>query len=339
MIDAAIIKSHFDCRDVVEADLGKPKTRSANYNVYKCPFHREVKGYSLVVYSDHWQCFGACQETGDVIKWIMKRQDLDFKAACNSLTGNIPVPFKSYQSAPRPQPRETPSEPPGQAWQESARWILDQAETELWSPNGERAMSYLRNRGLYPDTIRAAKLGYVPGDMKTWYTFEADGQQFKHPSGITIPWFADNALWGVNVRRPARPGEVKYQQFSGGHTKGALYWVDDLVTGWPVLFTEGEFDCLIAWQCGQDFVCTVTLGGASNPLSSRWYKLLASSPHIIAVTDNDEAGDRAGDRLAGLSARVRRVHVPTGKDLTDFFLDTNLGTVSQWIEEVLAHAA
>ena len=197
-------------------------------------------------------------------------------------------------------------------------------------------MQYLRNRGLWPTTIEAAQLGYIPGDMRTWYTFQVGSLTYKHPSGITIPWFADDALWGVNVRRPARPGDTKYHQFAGGHTNGALYWSHDVVLGWLVLFTEGEFDCLIAWQCGQDRVCPVTLGGASNPLHSRWLKLLAASPQIIAVTDNDGAGDAAGDRLAGLSARVRRVHVPTGKDMTDFLLATDMPTVSQWINEVAA---
>lgn len=337
MIDPDIIKANLDCRDVVEADLGKPKTQSARYNVYKCPLHHETKGASLVVYEDHWQCFGKCQKSGDVISWIRERQGLDFKAACNYLTGG--VPFKPNTRPQSDRPKETPSEPPSAEWQSAALWILDQAEKELWGTNGRRAMAYLTDkRGLYPATIQAAGLGYIPGDMKTWYHFEAGGQKFKHPSGITIPWFVAGVLWGVNVRRPARPGEVKYQRFSGGQPKGALYWAHDVLPGWPVLFTEGEFDCLIAYQCGQDFVCPVTLGGASNPLHSRWLKLLAGNPTIIAVTDNDKAGDAASDRLSGLSARVRRVHVPTGKDMTDFYLETNIGTVSQWIEEAV-HAA
>jgi hypothetical protein len=34
------------------------------------------------------------------------------------------------------------------------------------------------------------------------------------PCGITIPWYADGALWGIKVRRAA--GEIRYQQVSGG---------------------------------------------------------------------------------------------------------------------------
>jgi DNA primase len=334
MIDAEIIKAPCDCRDVIEADLGKPKTRSARYNVYRCPLHRETNGYSFVVYADHWQCYGKCDKSGDVIAWIQIYHDLTFKQACNYLTRGIS--FKPSQP-PRPHaPQESPAEPPSVEWQKAAGEVLFAAKENLWSKVGERAMAYLRNRGLWPETINRAELGYIPGDMRTWYKLQVGALTYKYPSGITIPWYADGALWGVNVRRPARPGEVKYQQFSGGHTKGALYWSHDICQGWPILFTEGEFDCLIAWQCGQDVVCPVTLGGASNPLHSRWLKLLSASARIVAVTDNDGAGDKAGDRLAALSARVKRIRVPQGKDMTDFLLATDMPTVSRWIQEVAA---
>jgi DNA primase len=60
MIDVERLKSMIDCRDVVEHDLGQPKIRGRKYSAYKCPFHNETKGFSLVVYADHWRCFGKC---------------------------------------------------------------------------------------------------------------------------------------------------------------------------------------------------------------------------------------------------------------------------------------
>lgn len=336
MIDVEIIKAHFDCRDIVERALGKPKTRSAKYNVYKCPLHHETNGYSFVVYEDHWQCYGKCDKSGDVITWFQEYHGLNFKEAVRHLSNGIQ--FQPGQPKPRPRPEpEPPAEPPSIEWQKSVSSVLYEASEILHSKEGERAMAYLREkRGLYPETINAAQLGYLPGDMKTWHRFKVGALSYAAPSGITIPWWADGVLWGVNVRRPAPPGDVKYQQFQGGHTKGSLYWADDLVYGWPVMFVEGEFDCLVAWQCGMDRICPVTLGGNTQNLNSRWLKLLAGSPRIIAATDNDLAGDNAHDRLAGLSARVRRVHVPTGKDMTDFLLATDMPTVSRWIQEVAA---
>ncbi len=86
--------------------------------------------------------------------------------------------------------------------------------------------------------IAAAQLGYIPGKPYQWQ--EVDG--LKVPCGITIPWYADNALWGIKVRRAA--GEPRYQQVSGGNPKGCVYLADQIQRGRPLFLTEGEFDAL-----------------------------------------------------------------------------------------------
>ena len=72
MIDTQQIKQNIDCRDLIERDLGKPKYRTHKYSTYKCPLHHEEKGYSFVVYEDHWICFGKCGHGGDAISWMME---------------------------------------------------------------------------------------------------------------------------------------------------------------------------------------------------------------------------------------------------------------------------
>ena len=58
MIDVDALKRKLDCRMLVERDLGKPKYRTHEYSTFKCPFHHERKGYSLVVYADYWRLIG-----------------------------------------------------------------------------------------------------------------------------------------------------------------------------------------------------------------------------------------------------------------------------------------
>ncbi len=45
-----------------------------------CPFHDD-KQPSLVISPDKnlWHCLGACNEGGDMIRWVMKREGLAFK--------------------------------------------------------------------------------------------------------------------------------------------------------------------------------------------------------------------------------------------------------------------
>ncbi len=50
-----------------------------------CPFHQE-KTPSFTIFPDnHWYCFGACQEGGDVIKFIMNSKGLSFLEAVRYL--------------------------------------------------------------------------------------------------------------------------------------------------------------------------------------------------------------------------------------------------------------
>jgi len=169
MINIETLKREVDCRHVVERDLGKPHVRGRDYAAFKCPLHHEQKGYSLVVYADHWQCFGKCQTAGDVISWVQYFHKLSFQEACARLgSGDLP------QAAPRPtRVLESSAQPPDEPWQQAARQIVEKAQERLWAPEGGRALAYLRwGRGLNDDIITAARLGYVAGAPSAWATVQ-----------------------------------------------------------------------------------------------------------------------------------------------------------------------
>lgn len=210
--------------------------------------------------------------------------------------------------------------------------VVEQAEETLWSAAGNRALAYLAGRGLYRETIQEARLGYIPGHYKEWRKLHG----LNVPCGITIPWFADGALWGVKVRRAA--GETRYEQIAGGKIVGGLYWADKLLPGWTALVAEGEFNCLIAWQEAMDIVCPVSLGSANTSLNSRWFAALVACPRILACFDADKAGTSGADRLRALSARVRLIHTPQGKDLNDFHLlkHSERDLVRNWLQGELS---
>lgn len=158
MIDVELIKHGSDCRQIVERELGQPKSRTGEYSTFKCPFHQERKGYSLVVYATHWRCFGKCGIGGDVIGWLMIYHHLSFQQSCERLSaGDLPHTAERLLH-PKPEP-ESRSEPPNEKWQKVARRIADQASDRLWSLEGRRALAYLRTkRGLSEGVIAAAQL-------------------------------------------------------------------------------------------------------------------------------------------------------------------------------------
>lgn len=330
MIDVERIKDMIDCRDAVERDLGQPKSRRAKYSTYKCPFHNETKGFSLVVYEDHWQCFGKCGQGGDVIEWVRMYHNLSFTEACERLVaGDLP-----HLDQPRPRAeiqREAKSQPPNADWQRAAARIADQAVEALWGREGKRARDYLKQqRGLTEDTIKQAGLGYIPGDYREWRTIEG----LNVPCGITIPWYADGAIWGIKVRRAA--GEQRYHQVGGGNIKGCLYLADEMKPGLPMFLTEGEFDALIVRQVAAGLVWATSIGSSANRrINVRWYGHFLASPRVLARMDDDKAGEGAASEIEALSGAVKRVQVPQGKDVNDYFLLAGHDAVYAWLKSLL----
>lgn len=330
MIDIQQIKQNIDCRHLIERDLGKPKYRSNKYSTYKCPLHNEEKGYSFVVYDDHWVCFGKCGHGGNAISWLIEWHNLSFQEACERLSsGDLPKLQQSLRKSKNRVP--VLSEPPDAEWRSRAEEIVKHAEVNLWGEQGTRALHYLKEqRGLTESIILEARLGYIPGDYRDWKTLHG----LTVPCGITIPWYADQMLWGIKVRRAA--GQQRYQQVSGGNIKGGLYNADTIQPGLPILITEGEFDTLIAHQAGTGLISSVAIGSATNKrINTRWFPQFITSPRIFIRMDDDKAGQRASKQIAGLSQATQNIQVPHGKDVNDFYLLSSHKIVRDWINAII----
>jgi DNA primase len=343
--DAEQIKNLMNCRDVVERDIGAPKHHGSKYSMYRCPLHSETKGYSLAVYDDHWQCYGKCNTGGDVIQWTMAFRHLSFNEACIELGGQLTNTMshrpRTFTDAPEP-----PSEPPPAEWQMFAHEVVGVAEQLLWSPDGKRAMDYLKDqRGLTRAAIKDARLGYIPALTDNDYKYgrvifpnwlKEDGKPVRIACGIVMPHFASDALWAVRVRRPPGVEGSKYMGVSGGSK--VVYRIDQVLPRCPVVITEGEFDALVLDQAAGyigSMVQAVALCSASNKhIHSRWLEHLVTAPVILARLDNDAAGERAAEVLKALSGRVRSIQVPAPhKDITDFYMADGMIAVRNWIEE------
>ncbi|HML21013.1 MAG TPA: CHC2 zinc finger domain-containing protein [Aggregatilinea sp.] len=324
LVDTKALKERHDLRRIVEQDLGPAPARSRRASLWKCPFHGERKGYSLAVWADGYCCFGKCQIGGDAIDWLQRYHHLSFDEAVRMLDGGLgPTPVISTH---RPEPSD--DDPPPMSWQVVARQVVDLAEETLWSSQGEPARDYLLERGLAMSTIQTAHLGYIPGGYREWRTVAG----VSVPCGITLPWLTngEEILWAVKVRRAS--GSPKYLQIAGG-SRGGLYQADRLKGARAALFCEGEFDTLLAQQEGEPLVAAVTVGSASSHLNRRWLAELVSVPIILAAYDVDQAGEKGAARLQALSGRVQVIHVPWGKDLTEFHQQG--GNLYSWLAREL----
>jgi DNA primase len=290
-----------------------------------------------------WWC-RRCDRGGDAIAYLQERDGVSFGQAVEALGGDVDQAPSSTARVRRPAAWAVPDvpdvEPPADQWQARGRAFCRYARDQLWSAAGEGARSYLSEvRGLREDTVHRFGLGYNPHclydrPVSRWGL--QGGQAVYLSRGIVIPCEVDGALWYVQVRRPLpggpllaylggdlpawRPG-TKYMAVKGSAGK-ALFGADNLQGRDVLLFCEGEFDAMLAWQELRDLVDVVTLGGATKGnrgLPGRWHLRLLHYRAILAAYDADGAGRSGAAILAQHSRRVVRVTVSSGGDLTGFY--------------------
>jgi DNA primase len=151
------IKSKIDIVDLVSEAGVKLRHAGKNYTGF-CPFHDNKHTPAFVVWPETgtWRCFGQCNEGGDIFKFVMKREGVDFKEALQKLAARAGVELKDLRQ------RETPEQKEAYA---NLRKLLEDAvvyyRSQLFA--NKDILNYLREkRGLSDATIETFGLGYAP---------------------------------------------------------------------------------------------------------------------------------------------------------------------------------
>jgi DNA primase len=246
-----------------------------------------------------------CGRKGDAIQYLRDKHGLSYAEAKErlGLPGNDTGPIT--QPGPSRPPEPLP-DPPPPAWQDVAREVVVRCVAALWSGQHDEVLDYLHRRGLTDRTIWRARLGYNARRC------QVAGNWLE--AGIVIPWYMDSDLWCLNVRRfGAGP---KYKAL-GGSIK-ALYGTASLAGQSVAVLVEGEFDALLLQQEAGDLVGAVATGGAQG-IPQAGLEYLLPCRRLFVCGDNDAAGAGMVARWKALSARVRPVKVPQGKDVTELW--------------------
>jgi len=150
------IKAKIDIVDLVSEAGVKLRHAGKNYTGF-CPFHDNKHTPAFVVWpeSGTWRCFGQCNEGGDIFKFVMKREGIEFKDALAKLAERAGVKIESFV-AEKPEIKEA---------HEHLRELLEAAvifyRTHLY--NNKEVLAYLHDkRGLTDATIETFGLGYAP---------------------------------------------------------------------------------------------------------------------------------------------------------------------------------
>jgi DNA primase len=150
------IKSRIDIVELITASGVRLRKSGRNYTGF-CPFHPNKHTPAFVVWPETgtWRCFGECNEGGDIFKFVMKKEGIDFREALTRLADRAGVQLPAYQA-----------EAPGQKEAyEHLRKLLEDARIYYAEQLRQNAAvsAYLREkRGLSDATIETFGLGYAP---------------------------------------------------------------------------------------------------------------------------------------------------------------------------------
>lgn len=312
-----------------------------------CPFHNE-RSPSFFFQPDKglWHCFGACQEGGDIITFVMKLEGLSFPEALRELArrAGIPLEWDKVDDASSRRAKE----------RDQLLSLLDQAsgfyrDALRRGADAESARRHLAQRGIRPETIDRFQLGFAPRRdsfldaalkkgvpiellLKAGLAARSDRTgRYQDPLGgrlifpIRDPYGQPVAFGGRVLDDDAGPKYINSAD-TPVYTKGRqLYGLyegrTELRARGQAVIVEGYMDVVGLHQAGAA-VAVAPLGTALTADQARLLRRYVQE--AVLLFDPDPAGQNASWRSAGVFLKedlfVRVAQVPEGKDPDEFVL-------------------
>ncbi len=161
MDDIELIKSKINIVDLIGEHITLKKA-GVNYKA-NCPFHGEhTPSFMVSPERGIWHCFG-CGRGGDIFKFLMEKDSLDFKDALEILAQKAGVTLKRTNKGEKDVKDQL------YAANTKASQLFNYLLTE--NKIGKTALEYLHKRGLTDETIKTFNIGYSPNSWDTLTKF------------------------------------------------------------------------------------------------------------------------------------------------------------------------
>jgi len=354
------IRFRCDIVDVIDAYLTLPQKGTIIKAL--CPFHKEkTPSFNVNRQRQIFHCFG-CGAGGDVFKFVMLYEHVDFVGAIKILAEKAGIPLQF----------EKGSEP--SADKELLLTIHEEAAALfhrqlLQSPDAQIARDYLHKRQITPEIIEDFMIGYAPD---SWDFLLQWAQKKGHPlqkldlAGLLIRREEDRGAtpyydrFRGRVMFPIRNEQGRIVAFSGRtllqDPKAAkyvnspetplfrkshiLYALDrarrEIVETREAIICEGQIDVIRCHQAGFK-TAVAAQGTAFTEDHARILKRYADG--VVLVFDSDEAGRNAALKASvifmqmGLAVRV--ASLPQGEDPDSIILKQGAPTFARALSQAV----
>jgi len=154
------IKDRVDIVELIGQSVKLRKT-GKNFTGF-CPFHPNTRTPAFVVFPDtgNWRCFGACNEGGDLFKFVMKKEGWDFPEALRRLAERAGVELPA-----RTQAQDIADESHARLREALEIAVAFYRHHLRETASGEPVLAYLRQRDVTDPTLETFEIGYAP---HTW---------------------------------------------------------------------------------------------------------------------------------------------------------------------------
>jgi DNA primase len=314
-----------------------------------CPFHNErTPSFYVMPEKGLWHCFGACNEGGDVFKFLMRLEGIPFPEALRLCARRAGVTLENDRGDDGDNRAGREREQLLELLESAAVFYRDALRK---SADAEVARRYAASRGLTPETVDRFRLGYAPGRdgfldvqlrqgtpiellTKAGLAVRSDKTGRYHDPllgrlvfPVTDPYGQVVAFGGRVLEEGPNTGP-KYLNSpetpvytKGRHLYGLFAGRTALRARGQALLVEGYMDVIGCHQAGLD-VAVAPLGTAFTREQAGLLRRYVQE--AVLLFDPDEAGRRASWRTAEILVQsdlfVRVAQVPGGLDPDEYVL-------------------
>ena len=342
LIPQSFIDDLLDRLDIVEVIDRRVSLKKNGRNFTACcPFHEEkTPSFSVNQEKQFYYCFG-CGAGGNAIGFIMDYERMDFPHAVEVLadTAGLEVPREAAAFQEEPQQKKNIYT----ILEKCADFYREQLKR---NPQKQRAVDYLRNRGLSGEIARDFDIGYAPPGWDNLLKHLGATQEDKQlliDGGMLIEKEENNKLYDRFRDRiifPIRDNRGRIIAFGGRvlgddkpkylnspetpvfHKSKELYGLYQSRKAnrklERLLIVEGYMDVVALAQHGVTWAAA-TLGTATS--TEHLKRVFRQCPEVVFCFDGDEAGRKAAKRAleSALPAmedgrQARFLFLPQGED-------------------------